>query len=119
MQSGKEKAEILKGIILTKYKSIRQFAVAMDIPYSTLVTALERGVDGMAYSTVIRICTALSLNPVDFTPLEEGTKLSQQITTKQVMEKYNQLNRAGKKRIMGIMDDYTRIPIYTEQNDGT
>ena len=41
----------------------------MDIPYSTLVTALERGIEGMAYSTVIRIYDALSLNPVDFSPL--------------------------------------------------
>ena len=45
----KAKAEILKGVILSKYKSIRQFAVLMNIPYSTLITALERGVDGMAW----------------------------------------------------------------------
>ena len=51
----KKKAEILKGVILSRYKSIRQFAVEMNIPYSTLITALERGVDGMAYSTVIKI----------------------------------------------------------------
>ena len=38
----KKKAEILKGVILSRYKSIRQFSVAMNIPYSTLITALER-----------------------------------------------------------------------------
>ena len=35
------------------YKSVRQFAIEMEIPYSTLVTALDRGIEGMAYGTVI------------------------------------------------------------------
>mgnify|MGYP007067574773 CR=1 FL=1 len=34
------KAEILKAEILKQYKSVRQFALEMGIPYSTLVTAL-------------------------------------------------------------------------------
>ena len=43
------KAQILKKEILSQYRSVRQFAMDMQIPYSTLVTALERGIDGMAY----------------------------------------------------------------------
>ena len=108
----RKKAEILKGVILSRYKSIRQFAVEMGIPYSTLITALERGVDGMAYSTVIRICEALSLNPIDFSPLDEEDALSSQIATKRVMERYWKLNKAGRKRILDIMDDYLLIPDY-------
>ena len=113
----KMKAEILKKVILSRYKSIRQFAVAMNIPYSTLITALERGVDGMAYSTVIRICEALSLNPLDFSPLAEGNTLSSQITTRRVMERFWKLNKSGRKRILDIMDDYTRIPEYQEETE--
>lgn len=108
----RSKAEILKEVILSRYKSIRQFAVAMNIPYSTLITALERGVDGMAYSTVIRICEVLSLNPLDFSPLEENNTLSSQITTRRVMDKYLKLNKAGRKKVLDIMEDYTRIPDY-------
>lgn len=85
----------------------------MDIPYSTLVTALERGIEGMAYSTVIRICEALSLNPVDFSPLDTGEGLSAQITTKRVMERYDRFNRAGRKKVLEIMDDYSQIEMYT------
>ena len=59
------KAEILKKEILRQYRSVRQFAMEMNIPYSTLVTALERGIEGMAYGTVIKMCDKLSLNPVD------------------------------------------------------
>ena len=111
MESGK-KAEILKRVLLSRYQSIRQFAVEMGIPYSTLITALERGVDGMAYSTVIRICEALSLNPIDFSPLDEEDALSSQITTRRVMDRYWKLNKAGRKRILDIMDDYLLIPDY-------
>ena len=111
----KMKAEILKGVILSRYKSIRQFAVTMNIPYSTLITALERGIDGMAYSTVIRICEALSLNPLDFTPLDEDNSLSSQIQTRRVMEKYWMLNKAGRKKVMDIMEDYTLIPAYRNE----
>ena len=60
------KAEILKREILSQYKSVRQFAIDMSIPYSTLVTALDRGIEGMAYGTVIKMCDRLNLNPVDF-----------------------------------------------------
>jgi len=89
----------------------------MNIPYSTLITALERGVDGMAYSTVIRICEALSLNPLDFTPLEEGNSLSSQIATRRVMEKYWKLNKNGRKKVLDIMEDYTHIPEYLEEKE--
>ena len=53
----KTKTQLLKEAILSQYRSVRRFAAEMNIPYSTLVTALDRGIDGMAYSTVIAICT--------------------------------------------------------------
>jgi hypothetical protein len=64
---------------------------------------------------VIRICEALSLNPLDFTPLAEGNSLSSQIATRRVMDKYWSLNKTGRKRVMEIMDDYTKISEYRAQ----
>ena len=87
------KAEILKQEILKQYKSVRQFAIEMEIPYSTLVTALDRGIEGMAYGTVIRICDRLSLNPVDFSTLEKGEVLGEKILENRVMH----LNRGVKE----------------------
>ena len=116
MESGKNKTLVLKAVILQRYRSVRQFAGVMDIPYSTLVTALERGIEGMAYSTVIRMCEVLELNPVDFSPLEESDGLSGQIITRKVMEKYNKLNRAGRRKVLEYMDDYAQIPAYTMED---
>ena len=89
----------------------------MEIPYSTLVTALERGIEGMAYSTVIRMCENLHLNPIDFSPLDSGGTVSDQITTRKVMDRYNRFNRAGREKIMGIMDDYLQISAYVRMTD--
>lgn len=116
MESEKNKTQVLKAVILQRYRSVRQFASVMDIPYSTLVTALERGIEGMAYSTVIRMCEVLELNPVDFSPLEESDGLSGQIITRRVMEKYNKLNRAGRRKVLEYMDDYAQIPAYTMED---
>ena len=116
MESDKNKTQVLKTVILQRYRSVRQFAAVMDIPYSTLVTAMERGIEGMAYSTVIRMCEALELNPVDFSPLEESDGLSGQIITRKVMEKYNKLNMAGRRKVLEYMDDYAQIPAYTMED---
>ena len=109
------KAEILKQEILKQYKSVRQFAIDMEIPYSTLVTALDRGIEGMAYGTVIRMCDKLSLNPVDFSTLEKGEVLGEKILENGVMQYYIRLNKKGRKRILEMMEDYVQLEKYREQ----
>ena len=109
------KAEILKQEILKQYKSVRQFAIEMGIPYSTLVTALDRGLEGMAYGTVIRMCDKLSLNPVDFSPLEKGDDLGERILENKVMQDFVRLNKKGRKKILELMEDYVQLEKYREQ----
>lgn len=106
------KAELLKNEIMKQYRSVRAFALNMGIPYSTLVTALERGIDGMAYGTVIKMCDKLGLNPVDFSPLESNTVLGAQYLEKQVMQSYLKLNDAGRAKALEIMEDYALIEKY-------
>ena len=109
------KAEILKKEILRQYRSVRQFAMEMNIPYSTLVTALERGIEGMAYGTVIKMCDKLSLNPVDFSSLEKGESLGERILENRVMQYYVLLNKKGRKKILEMMEDYSQLDKYKEQ----
>ena len=109
------KANMLKKEILHQYKSVRQFALEMGIPYSTLVTALDRGIEGMAYGTVIRMCDKLSLNPVDFSSLEKGESLGERILENRVMQYYVLLNKKGRKKILEMMEDYSQLDKYKEQ----
>lgn len=106
------KAEILKKEILRQFRSVRQFALEMGIPYSTLVTALERGIEGMAYGTVIKMCDRLSLNPVDFTSLERDASLGAQLLENRVMVNYMKLNQEGRDKILDLMDDFVQIDKY-------
>ncbi len=108
------KAEILKREILSQYKSVRQFAIEIGIPYSTLVTTLERGVEGMAYGTVIKICDKLSLNPVDFSSLENGQTLGEKILENKVLQSYITLNKKGRTKILEMMNDYAHLEKYVE-----
>lgn len=106
------KAEILKKEILRQYRSVRQFAMEMNIPYSTLVTALERGIEGMAYGTVIKMCDKLSLNPVDFSSLERDTSLGALLLENRVMQYYVKLNQTGRDKVLELMDDFVQIEKY-------
>ena len=106
------KAEILRKEILRQYKSVRAFALDMNIPYSTLVTALDRGVEGMAYGTVIKICDRLSLNPVDFSYLEKDASLGALVLENRVMQYYMKLNDDGREKILDLMDDLAQLEKY-------
>ena len=113
------KAEILKKEILRQYRSVRQFAMEMNIPYSTLVTALERGIEGMAYGTVIKMCDKLSLNPVDFSSLERDASLGARLLENRVMQNYVKLNQTGRDKILELMDDFVQIDKYKAKNKKT
>lgn len=113
------KAEILKKEILSQYRSVRQFAMEMNIPYSTLVTALERGIEGMAYGTVIKMCDKLSLNPVDFTSLERDAALGARLLENRVMQYYVKLNQTGRDKVLELMDDFVQIEKYRAKNKKT
>ncbi|MBQ8575863.1 MAG: helix-turn-helix transcriptional regulator [Clostridia bacterium] len=53
----------LRNIILDRYKSLRQFSKEADIPYSSLMTLLSRGIGGSSFDTVIHICKVLNVDP--------------------------------------------------------
>ncbi len=55
--------ERLRNLILDQFVSLRQFSLEADIPYSTLMTILSRGVSGASFDLVVRICKKLELDP--------------------------------------------------------
>ena len=56
----------LRNMILDRYKSLRQFALEADIPYSTLMTILSRDLGGASFDVVVKICRRLEVNPLEF-----------------------------------------------------
>jgi len=52
---------LIKNEIKRQYKSVRQFAASLDIPQSTIISALRKGIGGTSFDTVVKICTALGI----------------------------------------------------------
>ena len=52
----------LKDLILSRYKSIREFAITIDMPYSTIDTILKRGVNRANISNIIAVCKELDID---------------------------------------------------------
>lgn len=54
--------EKLKDLILSRYKSIREFVIEIDMPYTTIASIFNRGIDNSSISNVIKICKALGIS---------------------------------------------------------
>lgn len=54
---------LLRNLILDQYPSLRQFALEADIPYSSLMTILSRGVGGASFDIVMQMCKKLQIEP--------------------------------------------------------
>jgi len=55
--------EKLKNYILERYRSIREFTIDIDMPYSTLTGVLTRGIDNSSVGVIFKICKALNISP--------------------------------------------------------
>ena len=55
--------QFLRNLILDNYPSLRQFALEADIPYSSLMTILSRGVGGASFDVMMQICKKLQIEP--------------------------------------------------------
>ncbi|MCI8965564.1 MAG: helix-turn-helix transcriptional regulator [Clostridia bacterium] len=59
------RTEMIKQLILLKYKSFREFAKSIDMPQSTLMSALNNDIGGMSINNFIKICHALGVSADD------------------------------------------------------
>ena len=55
--------EILKSHIIERYGSVRAFAIKHEIPYTTVVTILQRGINNSSLTSIKKICDALKISP--------------------------------------------------------
>lgn len=54
--------EKLRHLILSKYKSIREFTIEADIPYTTMDSILRRGVGNSSVDNIIKVCKTLRIS---------------------------------------------------------
>lgn len=54
--------EKLRHLILSKYKSIREFTIDADIPYTTMDSILRRGIGNSSVDNIIKVCETLGIS---------------------------------------------------------
>lgn len=108
------KTEKLKKIIIERYGSIRNFSKVVDIPPTTLIGALDRGIGGMAIDRVIKICDTLNIDIKTFDPVKKTDLIKTfDINEKRLLDCFNKLNDIGKEKVIENIQDLIQIDKYT------
>lgn len=96
--------ELISFEIKRQYRSVRSFAVHMDIPQTTLFSMLKNGVSGTSYETVVNICRELGIEVVNYdSPIATDNELLS------IIEKYNFLDDIGVHTVKAVLDaEYKR-----------
>ena len=90
--------ERLKKLIRTRYKSVREFTLMIDVPYSTVDSLFKRGVGNSSVNTVIKICKALGISA---DALADGEIVP--------VKSYQSINRSETIEIKEVLEDTKRI----------
>ncbi|WP_053241999.1 helix-turn-helix transcriptional regulator [Clostridium sp. DMHC 10] len=108
----------LKEIILSKYKSLREFTIKIGMPYSTFDTILKRGVDKANIINILKICDELNISAdkLAIGIIENKNSNQNDLTQDQatLLDNYNKLNTIGKKEANKRVSELTCIPMYSD-----
>lgn len=89
---------LVKKEIKLQYRSVRQFALAADIPLSTVNSAIKNGIGGSSHDTVMHICGMLGISPLSSSKenyvTAEGCFLAKQ---------YDLLDRYGRHTVKSVL----------------
>lgn len=111
-----ERSNKLKEIILGRYPSIRAFAREARIPHGTLVSALNHGIDGMAWGKLDYICRFLDIDAASLEPVIRVESATGEME-KRLLAYYNRLNALGRAKVEEYVKDISRIAAYEEKGE--
>lgn len=92
-----ELTKLIKIEIKKQFRSVRQFSMYIGVPQSTIVTALQKGIGGTSFETIMHICDVLDIKPVadDKLIFLDGDNRS-------LLERYSHLDAEGKKAVRAV-----------------
>ena len=92
-----ELTKLIKTEIKKQFRSVRQFSMYIGVPQSTIVTALQKGIGGTSFETIMHICDVLDIKPVSDEKLlfMDGEK-------RELLKRYERLDAEGKKAVRAV-----------------
>ena len=93
----------LKQLMIAKSSSVRQFAIDVELPYTTIMSMLNKGIGNAGVNKIIKICDYLKID-VDALAekMNHGSNLS--YSEQEHIEKYRSLNKDGKEIVDIILE---------------
>ena len=90
--------KIVRTEIARQYKSVRQFAFAVNIPLSTINSALHNGIGGSSVDTVVQICKTLGIKA-----LSDDSAFYLTDDTQELLTQYAQLDNYGRHTVATVL----------------
>ncbi|UEC20074.1 XRE family transcriptional regulator [Clostridium septicum] len=112
-----DKTEKLKHIILSRYNSIREFSKIVEIPSTTLTSALDKGIGGMAVDRIIKICETLNIDIKTFEPINNEKENLYSKEEKEHLDNFRNLNDLGKEKVNTYTKDLLDNPKYKKEDN--
>lgn len=104
----------LKELIISKYRSLRQFALDIDMPYSTIDTMLKKGIGKAGVLNVIKICNELGIDTDALADgyIKEKTVSDIPMTVSEInhIKKYRSLSDYDKETVNGLVNRLSDKP---------
>lgn len=111
--------EQLRKEILKQYGSVRALTNEIGVSYSTLDSALKRGISNAGVSTMIRVFQALNLDIENiqrgdlYYSAEEENAPSKKDAA--LLALFNQLNEEGQEKLLDYADDLVKSEKYIKK----
>lgn len=112
-----DKTEKLKHIILSKYSSVREFSKIVEIPSTTLTSALDKGIGGMAVDRIIKICDALNIDIKTFEPINNEKDNLYTEEEDQHIRDLRRLNNLGREKVITYTKDLLDNPKFINNDE--
>ena len=110
------KTELIKDLISKTGLNLKAFAIDADIPYTTLRSILERGIENASVNNVLKICSTLDLTIEEIFNMSEVNKASDPLSDEQILllKNFDNLNDLGKEEALKRIAEMNMVPYYTK-----
>lgn len=112
-----DKTEMIRNLINNTGLNLKAFSQKANLPYSTLRSMLERGIENASVNNVIKVCSVLNISVESLYEMAEDTEnnLSKEEST--LLENYNKLNNLGKSEANKRISELTEINKYINSKE--
>jgi len=96
--------KMVRSEIARQFKSVRQFSFTVDVPLSTINSALHNGVGGSSFDTVMQICKVLGIKVMN-----DDASFYLTEDTEKLLTQYAKLDKYGRHTISSVLQvEYDR-----------